>query len=179
MEMPHYSVCANIWYSVRFSVSITLSNVLSLNISQITSLNLTKISSSGQTGKICLKKILVYDWHRKLVEGWAKFENTPRACRPRTNLTGENIDVVRDIHECTSSFNCQLLDSQKDAYWRKRREFPIQDTIRPRMVNLTCEKLEELKHHWIKEHQKQHWNTFPIILTYLCDYQMFGFLRKH
>lgn len=53
----------------------------------------------AQFTETCLSQAQVYDWHKKFSEGRVEVENKPHARRPRTSVTVDNIEAVRNILE--------------------------------------------------------------------------------
>ncbi|CAF1230540.1 unnamed protein product [Rotaria sp. Silwood1] len=50
-------------------------------------------------GDSCVSRATVYNWFAKFSRGRDHFEDEPRAGRPRTALTPENIEAVRELRE--------------------------------------------------------------------------------
>ncbi|CAF3174562.1 unnamed protein product [Rotaria sp. Silwood2] len=74
-------------------------------------------------GDSCVSRATVYNWFTEFSRGRDHFEDEPRAGRPRTVVTPENIEAVRgknfqDINELHDAVRTQTDCLQKDDFYQ-------------------------------------------------------------
>jgi len=134
---------------------------------------------TAQFGEETLSRARVFAWHKQFVEGRDRVENESHDRRPRTSVTVNKINSIRQLIEDDRRRTdyCDILSQVRLAYRRKRRDLSIRDVVllhdnaRPHTAALTRKKLDQLGWETL-EHPPYSPDLSP------CDFHVFGPLKE-